>query len=52
MDEVIGPALFTAASFLENPQNYILVAANMYVAQRLLSFLQTFISGDDLLFYP
>lgn len=52
MDEVIGPSLFVAASFLEQRKNYVIVAANMYVAQRILSFLQTFISGDDLLFYP
>jgi len=52
MDEVIGPTLFVAASFLEKRQNYILVAPNMYVAQRLLSFLQTFINSEDLLFYP
>ena len=52
MDDVVGPTLLTAASFLEKRQNYVLVAANMYVAQRLLSFLQTFISNDDLLFYP
>lgn len=52
MDDVIGPALFTAASYLEKPQNYILVTPNMYVAQKLLSFLQTFINNDDLLFYP
>lgn len=52
MDEIIGPSLLTAASFLEDEKNYILVAANMYVAQRLLSFLQTFIDSERLLFYP
>lgn len=52
MDEIIGPTLLTAASFLEEERNYVLVAANMYVAQRLLSFLQTFIDSDKLLFYP
>lgn len=52
MDDVIGPTLFTAASYLENKQNYLIVAPNMYIATKILSFLQTFISGDELLFFP
>ncbi len=52
MDEVIGPSLFVATRFLENPQNYLLVTPNMYVAQRVLSFLQTFVNSEQLLFYP
>lgn len=52
MDEIVGPSLFVAASFLEEKKNYVLVAANMYIAQRLLSFLQTFVDADDILFYP
>lgn len=52
MDELIGPTLFTAAKFLEDEQNYVIVSPNMYVAQRILSFLQTFVPSDKLLFYP
>lgn len=52
MDEVIGTTLFTATSFLENEENYVIVASNLYIAQKIIAFLQSFIDESKLLFYP
>jgi len=50
--EIIGTSLLVAEAFIKKPANYVIITNNLYNAQKIISTLQTFISSDDILFYP
>ena len=52
MDETLGTGLLFAAEFKRNPQNFVLVASNLYGAQRLYEFLLNFLPEEDVIFFP
>lgn len=50
--EIVGTVLLVAEAFNKLPANYVIVASNLYVAQKILSTLQTFVPSEKVLFYP
>lgn len=50
--EIIGTTLLVAEAFKKKPDNYVIVTNNLYNAQKIISTLQTFVSQDDILFFP
>lgn len=50
--EIIGTVLLVSEAYLKNQENYVIVASNMYIAQKIYSSLQTFLAADDIVFYP
>lgn len=50
--EIIGTVLLVSDAFLKNKENYVIIASNMYVAQKIYSTLQSFLDTDDIIFYP
>ena len=52
LDESLGTGLLFANEFKRNPGNYVLVASNLYGAQRLYEFLLNFLPEEDVIFFP
>lgn len=52
VDDSIGIALLIALAYKENNGQYLIVASNLYKAQKIYSFLLSFLSKDDVLLFP
>lgn len=52
VDDTIGISLLFASFFKEKPGNYILVASNLYSAQKSYEFLLNFLDEDEVIFFP
>ena len=50
--EIIGTTLLVAEAFKKKRENYVVLTNNLYNAQKIISTLQTFVSQDDILFFP
>lgn len=50
--EIIGITLLVAEAFKKKRENYVVLTNNLYNAQKIISTLQTFVSQDDILFFP
>ena len=52
VDDTIGISLLFAGIFLQKPDNYLIVANNLYHAQKLANFLSSLIGEDNVLLFP
>lgn len=52
IDDTIGTALLYAAKYKEHPDNYVIVANNLYGAQKIYEFLLNFLTEDQVVFFP
>ncbi len=50
--EIVGTALLVAEAYLKEPDNYVIIASNLYSAQKLIATLSTFVEQKNILFYP
>ena len=52
VDDNNGIALLIASNYRTNKGSYLLVASNLYKAQKIYSSLISFLSSDDVLLFP
>lgn len=52
MDDTIGTGLLFAELYRQKPDNYAIVASNLYSAQKIYEFLLNFLSEDEVVFFP
>ena len=52
VDDTLGISLLTATAFNEKPDNYLLVAPNLYKAQQIYNFLTYFINAESVYLFP
>ena len=52
VDDSIGVALSIALAYKENGGQYLIVASNLYKAQRIFNYLSSFLNKDDVLLFP
>lgn len=52
VDDVTGTSLLVAASFQQQPENFIIITTNLYNAQQVYSLLVTLLGDAVVLFFP
>ncbi|MCR4911278.1 MAG: transcription-repair coupling factor [Bacilli bacterium] len=52
VDDLVGISLLTAAAYQENKEKYLLVASNLYKAQKIFSFLSSLLPKAKIHLYP
>lgn len=52
VDDTLGISLLFASIFTQKPNNYTIVANNLYSAQRIYEFLLNFLEEDNVVFFP
>jgi len=52
VDDTFGVSLLFASIFTQKPNNYAIVANNLYSAQRIYEFLLNFLDEDHVVFFP
>jgi transcription-repair coupling factor (superfamily II helicase) len=52
VDDTLGCSLLFASLFSQNPNNFAIVANNLYSAQRIYEFLLNFLNEDQVVFFP
>lgn len=52
VDETLGISLLVSAAYLERPEPYYLVAANLYHAQKIYDLISSFVGEEHCLFFP
>lgn len=51
-DDTIGSALLCATIYQQKPQKIVLLAANLYAAQKIYDFISSLLGEEECLFYP
>ena len=52
MDDTLGAGLLFASLFKKKKENYVMVANNLYAAEKIYNFLLNFLDEEDLVFFP
>jgi len=52
VDDSMGISLLVSAAFKEKKDNYLIIASNLYKAQKIYSVLQSFVDRDHVLLFP
>ena len=52
VDDIIGISLLVATAYKKNKENYLLVASNLYNAQKIYNILTTLLNDEEVLLYP
>ncbi len=52
VDDVIGTSLLFATLFNEKKKNYLILASNLYNAQKITSFISSIIGDENVLLFP
>lgn len=52
VDETIGTGLLFASLYHQKPDNYAIVASNLYTAQKVYEFMLNFLPESSLIFFP
>ncbi len=52
VDDTVGVSLLFASLFNKNPGNYLIIASNLYNAQKITSLIASLIGSDNILLFP
>lgn len=52
VDDTVGVSLLFASLFSKNPGNYLIIASNLYNAQKITSLIASLIGSDNILLFP
>ena len=52
VDDIVGSALLIATAYKQKPDNYLIIASNLYKAQQIYNFLTYFLNQDEVLLFP